>query len=449
MPCSARNLRAAAFLRSRNLHAAAAPPPPKLPEVSSTSAPPVPAAAVSGTHRSLREVLDHEQRARRRRIVIRSVLALVALGGIVVAVLALRPRPIPMAERFRSEPVARGTIVREVSATGRVQARSSVDVGAQITGRLASVEVDYNDRVTRGQLLARFDTDALDAQVAQTQASVKAAQAALEQAKVDRRRAQRQLERSERLFERGIEAAETLENLRAAKASADAAVRAAAAQLELQRANARVAQTNRGYAEVTSPIDGIVISRNVDAGQTIVAALQTPVLFTIAEDLVDMEVVASIDEADMGQVQPGQAATFTVDAYPDRTFEAVVTELRLAAKVVQNVVTYEAVLDVDNPERLLRPGMTASVRVITARAEDVLHVPNAALRFTPPDHEQEPREHTVWLLRDDEPVHEHVTPGITDGTVTQVAADGPLEVGDRVLVDITPAGRKLYEDDDE
>jgi HlyD family secretion protein len=340
-------------------------------------------------------------------------------------------------------------VIREVTATGRVEAHASVDVGAQISGRIASVEVDYNDRVTRGQVLARFDTESLDAQVAQTQASVKAAQAALEQSKVERKRAQRLLEHSERLFERGIEPKESLENLRSTQAAAAAAVRSAAAQLELQRANAQVAQTNRRYAEVTSPIEGIVISRNVEAGQTVVAAFQTPVLFTIAEDLVDMEVVAAIDEADMGEVEPGQRATFTVDAYPNRTFEAVVTQLRLAAKLVQNVVTYEAVLAVDNPERLLRPGMTASVRVRTAEVEDALHVPNAALRFTPPDHEQEPKEHTVWLLRDGELEHVHVVPGISDGAVTQIAADGALQAGDEVLVDLSPAGRKLHEDEDD
>lgn len=412
------------------------------------SAPPAPAITASGSHHSLREVLDNEQRARRRRVVIRIIVAIVAVAGIAAAVLALRPKPVPLAEQFRMDRVTRGPVIREVSATGRVEARSSVDVGAQVSGRLASVDVDFNDRVTRGQLLARFDTESLDAQVAQTQASVKAAQAALEQAKVDRTRAQRQVDRSEALFERGIEPKESLENLRSAKAVADAAVKSAAAQLELQRANAKVAQTNRGYAEVTSPIDGIVISRNVDAGQTIVTAFQTSVLFTIAADLVEMKVVASIDEADMGEVKPGQSATFTVDAYPERTFEAKVTELRLAAKVVQNVVTYEAVLQVDNPERLLRPGMTASVRIRTAEVDDVLQVPNAALRFTPPErepeHEQVPKEHTVWLLRDDELVHVHVVTGISDGSVTQIADDGSLQEGDEVLVDLTPAGRKLH-----
>jgi HlyD family secretion protein len=400
-------------------------------------------AAVSGSHQSLREVIDHEQGARRRRIAIRIVLALLAVAAVAALVIVFRPRPIPLAEQLRSEPVGRGAVVREVSATGRVEARSSVQVGAQVSGRIASVDADFNDRVTKGQVLARFDTESLDAQVAQTQASVKAAQAVLEQAKVDRTRAQRQLERSQRLHDQGIEASETLENLRSARAVADAVVKSATAQLELQRANARVAQTNQRHAEVTAPIDGIVISRTVDVGQTMVATFQTPVLFTLAEDLVAMKVVAAIDEADMGEVEPGEPATFTVDAFPEHRFDAVVTELRLAATVVQNVVTYEAVLEVDNPERLLRPGMTASVKVRTAAAEAVLHVPNAALRFTPPGHE--PAKHTVWVLRDDELVPLRVVPGISDGSVTQIDDDGTLQPGDEVLVDLTPAGRKLHE----
>lgn len=400
---------------------------------------PVAPAADARPHAALHDVIATEQRARRRRIALRIALAVAA--AIVVAVLAfvLRPRALALTDQFRRETVARGPVVREVTATGRVEASASVQVGAQISGRIASVEVDFNERVHRGRVLARFDTQNLDAQVAQARASVKAAAAALQQAKVERARALRQLERSERLSANGIEPSETLENLRSARASADAAVDAAAAQLDLQRANARLVDTNHGYAEVTSPIDGIVISRNVEAGQTVAAAFQTPVLFTIAEDLSKMKVVAAIDEADMGEVEPGEPATFTVDAFPDRTFEATVSELRFAAKLVQNVVTYEAVLEVANPELLLRPGMTASVKVRTAAVDAALHVPNAALRFTPPGHT--PAKHTVWVIRDDELVAIRVAPGISDGTRTVVEDDGALAPGDEVLVDLTPAGR--------
>ncbi len=401
----------------------------------------VASAPASGTHSALRDVIDHEQRARRRRIILRVAIALVLCAAVAVAVVFLRPRPVPLGERFRRDTVGRGAVIREVSATGRVEARTTVQVGAQISGRIASVEVDFNDAVTRGQLLARFDTESLDAQVAQSRASVKAAQAALEQAKVEHTRAKHQLERSQRLFERGIESSEVVENLRSTEASAAAAIKSAAAQVELQRANAKVAETSHRYAEVTSPIDGVVISRNVEVGQTMAAAFQTPILFTIAQDLVAMRVVAAIDEADMGEVEPGEHASFTVDAFPQRSFEGVVTELRSAAKVVQNVVTYEAVLDVDNPERLLRPGMTASVKVRTAAIEDTLHVPNAALRFTPPG--EQAAKQTVWVLRDDELVAVRVVTGISDGMSTQIDDDGALGADQEVLVDLTPAGRAI------
>ena len=403
------------------------------------------AAVAESTHEPLRDVIEHEQGARRRRIVIVVVLLVLLAAGIAALAVAFWPRAVPLSARFRQGMVARGTVVRQISATGRVEARTTVEVGAQVSGRIATVEVDFNDHVTIGQVLARFDTESLDAQLAQSKASVKAAKAAVQQARADRKRAQRTFERTKRLHERGIDSQEALENAQSARDVAEAAVRSATAQLELQNANARVAETNRRYAEILSPIDGIVISRNVEAGQTVAAAFQTPILFVIAEDLTKMKVVASIDEADIGDARPGQTATFTVDAYPNRAFDATLTELRSAAKLVQNVVTYEAVLEVDNEEGLLRPGMTASVKVRTAEAENALHLPNAALRFTPPEQEGEPQKHTVWVIRDDTLEHLHVVPGISDGSVTVIDDDGTLEPEDEVLVDLTPEGRKVYD----
>ena len=395
-------------------------------------------------HEPLRDVIEHEQGARRRRIIIGLALLVLMAAGIAALTVAFWPRAVPLSARFRQGPVEQGTVVRQISATGRVEARTSVEVGAQVSGRIATVEVDFNDRVTSGQVLARFDTESLDAQLAQSKASVKAAKATVQQARADRKRAQRTFDRTKRLHERGIDSREALDNAQAARDVAEAAVRSATAQLELQKANARVAETNRRYAEILSPIDGIVISRNVEAGQTVAAAFQTPVLFVIAEDLTKMKVVASIDEADIGDARPGQAATFTVDAYPDRTFDATLTELRSAAKLVQNVVTYEAVLQVDNVAGLLRPGMTASVKVRTAEVDDALHIPNAALRFTPPEQESEHHKHTVWVVRDDTLVPLHVVPGISDGSVTVIDDDGTLKPEDEVLVDLTPEGRKVY-----
>lgn len=400
------------------------------------------------THPSLPEVIEHAQVAHRRRWGLWGVLlGLMVVAAAVALVVALRPGRVSTSELFLATAVDSGAVVRRVSATGELEARSSVEVGAQVSGRIEAVLVDYNDVVARDQILARFDTESLDAQLAQAEASVKAARAALAQARADRAHTERQRRRTRQLFERGIETQENLEAIESGKAVADAVVRSAAAQLELQRASEKVARTTRREAVIRSPIDGIVISRAVEPGQTVVATFQTPVLFEIAEDLSAMNVIAAIDEADVGEVRAGQNATFTVDAYPHRTFEATVTELRSAAKVIQNVVTYEAVLEVKHSDVMLRPGMTASAKIETASEQDVLRVPNAALRFTPPGETEGPKNHTVWVLRDDGVAPISVVPGISDGANTQVELEpgSDLALGDRVLVDLTHQGRSYYE----
>jgi HlyD family secretion protein len=227
-------------------------------------------------------------------------------------------------------------------------------------------------------------------------------------------------------------------------------VQAARAQVELQRASHRLAKDALDDSVVVSPIDGVVISRNVEPGQTVAAVLSSPVLFVLAEDLRRMRVIASIDEADVGEVATGQAATFTVDAHPDRTFHAEVREIHNAPIVVQGVVTYDAVLDVDNRELELKPGMTASVRVVTKTVADTLRVPNAALRFSPPDRPAHEAGAQVWILASDEhgasvPQAVAVRPGASDGVLTAIAGGARLSAGDRVLVDLTPAGREAFE----
>ncbi len=398
---------------------------------------------------ALAALISGEQRGRRRRITIRSVVAVLVLAAIAGLAWWLRPPPLSLADTYRTQAVRRGPIVREVTATGRVEPRSSVEVGAQVSGRIETVAVDFNDHVEAGQVLARFDTRSLQAQADQAEAAITASKANHRRAKVDQAAATTRLQRIARLHDRGIESDEALENAQSAVELAKAAVSAASADIGLKRAAADLAKANLENAEVRSPISGTVVSRNVEAGQTLASTLQTPVLFVIAEDLTRMRVVASIDEADMGEVRPEQAATFTVDAFDDRKFDATVTELRIAPKIVQNVVTYEAVLTVDNPDLLLRPGMTASVKITTAAIDDALSVPSAALRFLPPEHADEPQAHRIWLLVDDELQHVHVTPGIDDGSYTQVTAEGDLAVGTEVVVDLTPEGRKLFEDDGE
>jgi HlyD family secretion protein len=335
-----------------------------------------------------------------------------------------------------------GDVVREVRATGHVEAVTTVQVGAEISGRIASVEVDYNDAVKAGQVLARFDRDVLVAQQAQGLASLAAARASLEQAKTDREHTARDLVRIEQLHKTGALSDAEEDNSRAAARLASERVLAADANLSAQEAAYSVARTSLEHSVIHSPIDGIVITRNVDPGQTVASVFQTPVLFTVAADLRKMRVIAAVDEADIGEVAANQRASFTVNAYPDRTFEGVVTEVRNSPVVVQDVVTYGAVIEVDNLDLALKPGMTASARVRTATAKNTMRVPAAAIRFMPPGESSADRP-GVWLLEGNALRRVDVTPGVSDGELTAVSP-GPLVPGRMLLVDLTPQGRKAY-----
>jgi HlyD family secretion protein len=402
-----------------------------------------PAAAGAGPRKQpLAALVQAENRRRlRRRFTLGLLLALIPVIGFVIWTIA-RPKPVPMAARFRSAPVSRGNIVREVVATGHLEAITTVQVGAEISGRIASVDVDYNDRVTAGQVLARFDRAALSAQQAEIQARLASARATLEQSKTDRDHAASQKVRADQLFANNLISAGDRDNAAAASRLATQKVAAAEAQLAAQQASFLLAKTNLDHTIIRSPIDGVVITRNIDPGQTVASMLQTPVLFTVAADLRKMHVIASVDEADIGEVLPKQTATFTVHAYPNRTFEGVVTEVRNSPEIVQDVVVYGTEVEVDNTDLALKPGMTASVRIRTAAAGDVLRVPAAAFLFVPPG-EKRGGVPGLWLLSAGVLKYVRVQPGTSDGELTSVAGEA-LKVGDTVLFELTPDGRKAY-----
>jgi HlyD family secretion protein len=392
--------------------------------------------------RTLAQLIQREsQRRHRRRILAALFLVTIVLVAIAVWT-AVRPKPVPMAARFRTAPVTQGDVVREVHATGHLEAITTVQVGAEISGRIASVEVDHNDRVKAGQVLARFDRAALEAQLAQSEATFAAARAALEQAKVDRDRALRDSERVERLFGSKSVSETERDNAVTAARIMEQRVAAAEAQLAAQKASHTLGKTNLEHTIIRAPIDGVVITRNVDSGQTVAAMLQTPVLFTVAADLRKMHVITAVDEADIGEVALKQRATFTVNAYPNRTFEGVVTEVRNSPQIVQDVVTYGTEIEVDNVDLALKPGMTASVRVQTAVAKSVLRAQAAAFQFTPPG-EKPGAEPGVWVLSDGALRRVPAMPGISDGELMSVAA-GAVAVGDEVAYELTPEGRKAY-----
>ena len=285
---------------------------------------------------------------------------------------------------FRTAPAVRGDLTATVTATGSIQPLNQVDVGAEISGLIEDVHVDFNDRVSQGQGLATMDKDQLSARVRQSRAQLASANAKVEEARASELEARNNLNRAERLYAQGNISEQALDNASAASARASAALTSTIAQVTVAEANLAAEETNLAKTEITAPIDGVVLRRQVEPGQTVAASFQTPVLFTLAEDLSAMKLVIDIDEADIGQVMEKQDATFSVDAYPGRKFPASITSVRFAPKDDNGVITYEALLSVDNSDLLLRPGMTATATITTAARVGAIMVPYSALRFQPP-----------------------------------------------------------------
>ncbi|HMM36559.1 MAG TPA: efflux RND transporter periplasmic adaptor subunit, partial [Thermoanaerobaculia bacterium] len=299
----------------------------------------------------------------------KALVGAVIVAAVVVAAVLLLSKDKKSGPKFRKEKVTKGSVVATVTATGTLSAVTTVKVGSQVSGIIARLHADFNSEVRRGQLLAELDPTPFQATVEQRRAD-------LERARVELRNAELVLARAKKLLEAQLQAQSEYDT---AKANRDGA----AASVAQSSASLKQAETNLAYTRILSPIDGVVVDRQYDIGQTVAASFQAPVLFTIAQDLTKMQVLTNIDEADIGRVKEGQEATFTVDAFAERTFTGRVSQIRLSPQTVQNVVTYPVLLDVSNPELRLRPGMTANVLVPVDRRDDVLRVPNAALRFKP------------------------------------------------------------------
>ena len=399
------------------------------------------------------------------------------------------------APQFTTAPVERGEVVAKVTATGTLSALVTVQVGSQVSGRIQDLYVDFNSQVKKGQLIAKIDPRLFLAEVEQQRANVMAAEANLTRAKVQAQDARRQAKRADELSPRGLISQSERDTAQATADAADATVVSSQASLAQARAALNRAQVNLNYTDIISPTDGVVISRSVDVGQTVAASLQAPVLFTIAQDLRQMQVNTSVAESDVGKLQGGMKANFTVDAYPGERFRGEVRQVRDSATTTQNVVTYDAVLDVTNEELKLKPGMTANVTFVYARREDVLKVPNAALRFRMPapakgskaaatgpaqaaaqpqapaqgqgrpegagrpasasaegaggNGERRPRRQrggegatsgprTLYVLRDGQAQAVEIKTGISDGSYTEVV-EGGLQEGDELITDMPSA----------
>ncbi|HUS67391.1 MAG TPA: efflux RND transporter periplasmic adaptor subunit [Kofleriaceae bacterium] len=309
------------------------------------------------------------------------VLAAVAAGGVLVYTKVRASGD--EGPRYQTAPVTRGRVSSQVTATGTLSPLVTVQVGAQVTGRVQELMADFNSVVKKGQVIAKIDPQLTESDVARARASLTAAAAQVTRAEADLRDAKQKADRAKALAAQGLIAQAEEDTARATQDSAAASVVAARAATAQARATLDQQKTNLTYTTIVSPIDGVVISRSVDVGQTVSASLQAPVLFTIAEDLAKMEVHTSVAESDVGSLQNGMAVEFTVDAFPRDTFKGVVKQVRYSPTTVSNVVTYDAVVAVENPELKLRPGMTANVTFVVQEREDVLAVPSAALRFRP------------------------------------------------------------------
>ncbi|MCK4403829.1 MAG: efflux RND transporter periplasmic adaptor subunit [candidate division Zixibacteria bacterium] len=356
---------------------------------------------------------------------------------------------------FVTAEAQRGDIYILVTATGTVEAVTTVQVGSQVSGTISALYADFNDRVKKGQVVAQLDPTFLKAQMAQVQADLEKAIASVNLSK-------KEYERVLSLFEKNM-ISESEKDIYLT--NYDLAV----AQVKSARAALNRAKTNLEYATIVSPIDGVVISRNVDVGQTVAASLQAPTLFTIAQDLSEMQVKTSIDEADIGRIREEQEVAFTVDAYPDLTFNGDVNQIRLSPEIVQNVVTYDVIIEVANPDLLLKPGMTANVTILVDHAENTLKVPSGALRFRPPmGHEESsserknasphamgsPSSHpgsitphapgtkradqtVLWIIdQEGKPEPVLVQTGISDGVSTQIISDN-LKEGNKVIIGLS------------
>jgi HlyD family secretion protein len=403
--------------------------------------------------------------------------------------------------RYETATVDRGAIVARLMASGTLSPLKTVQVGSQVSGRISNLYVDYNSEVHKGQIVARIDPQLFQAALEQSRANFLQAEAALLKARVQSEDADRQYNRTKTLAERNLAALADRDTAKANADAARAAVSGAVAQLAQSKAQLNQAKVNLAYTIIRSPIDGVVIARNVDVGQTVAATLQAPTLYNIAEDLAKMQIHTNVAEADIGRVQPNMTISFSVDAYPREQFTGVVSQIRNSPQTVQNVVTYDVVVDVENKTLRLRPGMTANVNFVYAESDNVLRVSNAALRFRPPakllamagpgsgsgrggahaagrkkgrpspgsselGHHwtgrpaddakpgsrpgvaggTAPERRQVWLLKDGAPRPVTIQVGLSDGTRSEVSGGGLAE-GDEVITDVsgletpTPSGR--------
>ena len=363
--------------------------------------------------------------------IIISIIALISVVSLSIFIIKGTKSPV----KYKTEPVAKGDIIESITASGTVNPVTIISVGTQVSGTIKDLYVDFNSPVKKGQLLAQIDPSIFEAQVAQGSANVYNAQANLQKIKSILINDEKTYNRNKSLYERNfiskseVDLAETTYN------SDKAQIASARAQIAQASAALRNNQTNLRYTRIISPVNGIVITRNVDVGQTVAASFQTPTLFLVAQDLTKMQIDTNVAEADIGKVQLNQDVEYTLDGYPDMTFKGKVKQIRITPTTVQNVVTYDVVVNVDNKDLKLKPGMTANVSIISSKKKNILMIPNAGLRFTPNTDEDAPKykDQGIWILKNKEPERIKIKTGISDGENIEIVS-GRLHEGQEVII---------------
>ena len=361
----------------------------------------------------------------------------IALTGIIVAVVLILIFGFKNGSaKYITKDITKGTITEYVEASGTIKPINTIAVGTQVSGTVSRIYVDYNSQVKKGQLLAELDPSLFQSNVDQSTAKLSNAQAAYSKAMANLEYKKNNYQRYEHLYAKNYVSRDDVELARSNYLTAQADVAAARAEMNASQATLNNNLTNLGYSKITSPVDGTVISRAVDVGQTVAASFNTPTLFEVAEDLTKMQIETSVSEADIGKIKVGQTAEYTLDGYPDKTFTGAVTQVRLASTTTNNVVTYTVIVSVDNSDGFAIPGMSANVSVITGQAKDVLVVDNKALKFSPPDNTQKYETQGIWILKDNEPVRCNVKLGLSDDNKTQIISD-EIQEKDKVIIGVT------------
>ena len=362
---------------------------------------------------------------KKKYIIISGILVLLVISAVTYSTLKHRVR-------YETKPVTQCTITQVVEASGTINPVNTVSVGSTVSGLIKAIYVDYNSQVKKGQLLAQIDPANFEATVQQNQAQINSAEAEMARIQAVTEMSRKTYTRYKNLYAKNFIAKSELDQAESDYLSNLAQVGAAQAKINQAQATYKTALTNLGYTKIIAPVDGTIISREIDLGQPVAASFQAPELFTIAQDLTKMQIEVSVSEADIGKVQEGQDVTYTLDGYPDRLFLGKVTQVRISPTTVSNVVTYSVIVGVDNKDLTLKPGMTANVSIITSEKNDVLCVPSVALKFTPATDGKKYKTQGLWLLVKHKPVRVNITTGASDDTNIEITEG--VKLGDRVII---------------